>query len=238
MMRLLSHGALAMLTGVLFAGSALASPASDFEAKLRAAYADYRAALFLTNSGNQKGAADSIWKFQAKWADLTAAAAETPPQYADDEAFRKTLDAVSETAQKAAAEIDKGQTSEAHGTLEEIRGQIGDLHERNGIIAYSDRMNAYHAEMEAILGKDYDGLSRSGLVALHADAAVLVYLADQIATHPPAAVAADGYQPLLDAMMASARALLEASASGDAGAVKKALAGLKPPYSKLFLKFG
>lgn len=238
MMRLLSQGALAMLAGVVLAGSALASPASDFETKLRAAYAQYRTALFLTNAGNTKGAADSIWKFQAKWADLTAAAAETPPQYADDEAFRKTLDDVSQTAQKAAAEIDKGQTSEAHGTLEEIRGLIGDLHERNGIIAYSDRMNAYHAEMEAMLGKDYDGFSRSGLVALHADAAVLVYLADQIATHPPEAVAADGYQPLLDAMLASARAVLEASAAGNAEAAKKAVGELKPPYSKLFLKFG
>ena len=99
-------------------------------------------------------------------------------------------------------------------------------------------MNAYHAKMEDVLGKDYSGFDAAGLGALSEDAAVLAWLAADIKAHPPAEAADPAYGKLLDGMTDSVTALANAARSGDAAAAKSALGNLKAPYSKLFLKFG
>ena len=223
---------------IVLAGAAHAGPVGDFETAMRSAYADYRGALFQTNAGNRDVAVKAIDGFRQKWAALAAAGAEAPPQYVDDAAFAATLTAVAALADSAAAEAAAGKLPEAHETLEGIRDQIGGLHERNGLISYSDRMNAYHAWMETILTKDYAGFSAEGLAELREDAAVLAYLAADIAAHPPAESADPMYESLLGGMTASVAALRQAAQAGDAAAVKQAVGSLKVPYSKLFLKFG
>ena len=146
---------LAVAAGLALAGTALAGPVNDFESAMRAAYADYRSALFLTNSNKAEQALQAIDGFTRQWSTLADAGAEAPPHYADDTGFRRTLDAVAETAAKARAEVESGALTKAHETLEGIREEIGQLHERNNIVGFSDRMNAYHAMMERILGTDY-----------------------------------------------------------------------------------
>ena len=77
------------------------------------------------------------------------------------------------------------------------------------------------------------------VLALVGDAAVLHYLAMQIADHPPAdATDNPAFEAAMKPFMASVEALQTAVQSGDAAAAKKAIGGLKPPYSKLFLQFG
>jgi len=220
---------------LMLAGAAHAGPVADFEAQMRSAYADYRGALFQTNAGKQDAAVKAIDSFKAKWGALPA---EPPPQYADDAAYAGTLAGVAALADEAASQAADGKLAEAHETLEGIRDAIGGLHERNGLVGFSDRMNAYHAWMEKILGGDYGGFDPAGLATLRDDAAVLAYLAADLAAHPPAESADPSYQGLLDAVTASVAALRTAAQSGDAGAAKQAVGGLKVPYSKLFLKFG
>jgi hypothetical protein len=219
------------------ASAALAGAVGDYEASLRRAYADYRAALFFTNSGNADKAADAVSAFEEQWAALTAGA-EPPPQYADDAAYAATVSEVSALAGKASAEIAGDQLPAAHETLEGIREEIEALHERNGVISFSDRMNAYHAQMEEILAAGSGSLDAAALGRLREEAAVLVFLADGIARHPLPESDNPEFAPLLAAMENSATALLEAARSGDAAAAASALKALKPAYSKFFLKFG
>ena len=225
-------------TSLVLAGPAYAGPVSDIEKSMRSAYADYRGALFQTNANNRDEAVKAVDGFKQKWSALVAANGVAPPQYADDSSYAATLAKVSAVIEAAAAQTTAGKLAEAHETLEAVRDQIGGLHERNGVIAFSDRMNAYHAKMEQILAKDYGGFSVMGLGDLREDAAVLAYLAADIAAHPPAESADAAYRTLLDGMNGSVAALGQAAKSADAGAAKKAVDGLKVPYSKFFLKFG
>ncbi len=229
-------GAAALTVALM--GSANAGPVSDFEAAMRGAYADYRVALFQTSASQPEAAVKAVDAFRQKWTALVAANPEPPPQYADDAAYAGTLAKVAAIADTAATEVAAGDLPKAHETLEAIRDQIGGLHERNGLVAFSDRMNAYHAKMEDVLAKDYGGFDAAGLGTLREDAAVLAYLAADIAAHPLAGADDATYQSLLKGMMASVTSLGEAARSGDPAAAKSAVDSLKVPYSKFFLKFG
>lgn len=223
---------------IALVGSANAGPVKDFETSMRGAYADYRGALFQTNANQPEAAAKAVDAFRQKWAALGQANAKAPPQYADDPDYAGTLARVGQIADEAAAEVAAGRLLEAHEKLEGIRDQIGGLHERNGVVGFSDRMNAYHAKMEEVLARDYGGFDAAGLGLLREDAAVLAYLAGDIGAHPAADAGDPAYGPLFDGVKGSVSALGEAARKGDPAQAKAALEGLKVPYSKFFLKFG
>lgn len=218
---------------------ALAGPVAEFETALRTAYADYRAALFHSNTKNAEGTTKAIVAFEEKWTALSTKYASPPPQYADDPQWTETLAKVKFILDHAEAVATKGDLAEAHEVLEEIRDVIEDLHLRNGIIGFSERMNAFHHEMEHVLTKKYDGFSAAGLGELREDIAVLSYLAGELKKFPPVDAAntpdfAGGLQALID----SVDAVRAAARAGDAEKTKAALAKVKPAYAKLFLKFG
>jgi len=223
-----------LIPATLFALSiglpAFAGEVGDFEMKLRAAYGDYRTALFTTNMGKAPESTASLGKFAKAWSAIAAEPA--PPQYADDAKYAETLDAVTKIADDAAAEVAAGELTKAHDTLEGIRDQIGDLHIRNDIYSFSDRMNAYHARMEEVIALD-----PANSAGVHAEGAVLKYLLGDVVAHPPKEADAS-YKELLGVVEASVAKLEGAAKSGDAAAIKAAIDGLKAPYSKLFLKFG
>jgi hypothetical protein len=217
--------------------TAFAGPVNDFETKMRAAYGQYRVALFTTSAGKGDEAARALTTFRTAWTALGAGNV-APPQYADDARYAATLATVAEIAGKAATEIGSGKLTEAHETLEAIRDQIGSLHERNGIVGFSDRMNAYHARMEEVLAAA-PKLDAATLPTVGADVAVLAYLADEVVRLPPPEAATDpAFKALSGDLLASVAAAKAALASGDIAAAKTALGALKAPYAKLFLKFG
>lgn len=225
---------IAMLTLPVFAGDF-----TSFEADLRAAYGDYRAALVQTSLGNAEGTDKALTGFGAKWTALTIQWRETPPpQYVDDAEFSDTMAKVQSLLTEAKAIAAGGDLAKAHLTLEAVREALGDLHIRNGLYTFSDRMNAYHEKMEVVLGKDYQGFSPEGLGMLREDAAVLAELAQVIFDHPAPEAAVEPYDLLTKGLKASIDALGNAARSGDAPAAKAAIGGLKPAYAKLFAKFG
>ena len=228
--------ATAVLIASLFGTAAFAGEVADFERDMRTAYGSYRSALFMTNANKPDEAGKAVSAFKQQWSAL--AAKPVPAQYADDAQYKTTLDAVTSIAEKAAEEVSAAKLPEAHETLEKIRDEISSLHERNGIIGFSDRMNAYHAKMEQILGKTYGGFDAAGFGELREDAAVLAHLAADIAAHPAAEAEDTAYKPLLQALETSSSDLVNAARSGDVEAAKKAVGALKVPYSKFFLKFG
>lgn len=223
----------------LLAGAAMAGPVRDFEEAYRGMYGSYRAALFMTNSGSAEKSAGSMKAFSDKWEALMATyRAAPPPQYMDDPDWAVQMELVDMMLAKAQGEVASGALGEAHETLEGVREVFGALHLRNGVQLYSDRMNAYHAEMEHVLDMDPTTASAADLAG---KAAVLEYLAAQVALLPPVEVQNTEnaeYTKLMADFMGSVAAFRVAVDSGDAEAVKTAIAGLKKPYSILFLKFG
>ncbi len=219
-------------------GAAIAGPVSDFENSLHSAFADYRQALFHTNSNSQDKSAAAISAFNAKWSDLAVTYKTAPPQYADDPNFAATLEKVAAIARSSAQLVSKGEVAQAHDRLEAIREEIGALHERNGIISFSDRMNAYHARMEKVLKADFKPFGPNEMGNLRDEAAVLIYLAEALGEHPDGNPADENFKSLSAAVIKSVSDLHEAARMQDGAAAKKAIAKLKPAYSKLFLKFG
>lgn len=226
--------------GALIALPALAGPFQEGEAQLRKAYGDYRAALFLSSQGKGPETKAALDRFTAQWDAITAQwGATPPPQYAEDPVLGATFDKVSELAAKAEEEVAAGNLPEAHETLEGVRETLGELHARNGIVGFSDRMNAYHAAMERVLTADYGAMGEEGPRELIADASLLSYLAAQIVKHPaPEAEGNAAYQKLVDGFAVSVAFFYDAAISGDMPRAMEARQMLKPSYAMLFAKFG
>ncbi|RYH08945.1 hypothetical protein [Tropicimonas sp. IMCC6043] len=225
------------LAAVLSAPVAFAGPVADFEGDYREMYANYRTALFMTNAGKPEAAVKALTALEETfWALNDSYGTTPPPHYADDPAWGETMSRVGGLLEQAAAEAEAGDLPAAHETLEGIRDLFGSLHLRNDIASFSDRMNAYHAEMEHVLEMD---LSKADVGMLRERAAVLDFLARRVIDTPPEeAIGSAEFDQLAKPFRASADAFLEATRSGDPEAVKAAVAGLKKPYSQLFLKFG
>lgn len=229
-----------LLSAAAMAGAAaVPSHHADAEAAVRAAYADYRTALFMTNQKDVKASVAAIGAFREKWAALASAWRRTPPpQYAADPLLAKTLTTVATINDEAGRIAAAGDLAKAHEVLEAIRDEIGALRARNGVTSFSDRMNAYHEQMERILLDGYDGFSPAGLPRLRDDSAVLAYLAESLdrakSNLPP--------DPALDAaigaVVESVRNLRSALLQGDLARIREAVPALKAPYSKAFLRFG
>ena len=223
-----------------FVGPVLAGPVTDFESAYGEMYAGYRTALFATNSGNAEKSAAALTGLQKQWDALVSAYGQTPPpQYEADAQWPEMIAEVSSRLAKASEAVGKGDLPESHETLEHVREAFSALHARNGIETFSDRMNAYHAEMESILALDLSTLDEGAKQAILEHSAVLAYLARDILSSPPAKAEGDAdYAVLSGAMQASVDQLLAAARAGDDAAIKAAIGGLKVPYSKFFLKFG
>ena len=241
MTRLMPRGPL--LAGLLLAtlshGPALAADAVTDE--LQAAYAPYRAALFRTNSKAQAESEQAI--AQARQALRTVSerhGARPPAPYDRDPRFAATLAEVDAVYAKAEAEIRRRQLAEAHETLEAARDLMAGLRQRNGVVVFSDHMNAYHAEMERTLLEHAKRLDEPlGLARLTAQVGVLEYLARRLSEQAPPALAQDAtFAAGVKAVEGSVQALKDAVFRQEMTAVRDAIGRLKGPYSRLFLAFG
>ena len=226
--------------GLTISASALAGPVRDFETAFRNAYADYRTVLFMTNSNDPAATSKAQTAFEGKWAALVARWGTTPPpQYADDASWGEMLKKVNAILGNAGTAIRAGKLTEAHEILEHFRNEIGALHTRNNVVTFSDRMDTYHEKMEKVLGDAYGGFDAAGRSRLSGDVAILAFLADDLERHPPSeALDSAEFRTLFGALRGSLANAQKALGGDDAAAIKKALSGLKPAYSKFFLRFG
>ncbi len=208
---------------------------------MQAAYAPYRAALFRTNSKAQVESEQAIARAQAEWNALVERFASRPPApYDRDPAVAGALNAVADVYRKAEAEIRDKRLADAHETLEEARDLMAELRRRNGVVVYSDHMNAYHAEMEHVLQQGPKLIDApQGMLQLMAQVGVLDWLARRLRSEAPPALVGDArFAASVKGVEESVAALRAAVLGQDAAAVRAALGKLKAPYSKLFLEFG
>jgi len=235
-MRIRTFLAATFVAAPFLATAAWAGPFRDYESALRQTYGQYRVALFATNANKSEEAAKSVVAFLKGWSEL--AARGVPPQYEDDPGYAGAMAEVANTARTAESEIVAGKLTAAHETLETIRDVIGHLHQRNGVIGFSDHMNAFHEVMEHVLGQAAHLQEPATLPKLRNDMAVLSYLARQLATPPADAGGGEAYGNLYKALQDSIATVQAALDKGDQDNLKKAISGLKPPYARLFLQFG
>ena len=218
--------------------AAFAGQMQDFEKQLNSVYAHYRAALLQTNMKNKDATEAAIAAFEKGWSEIAARKASAPPQYADDPKWGETLDQVGKVLATAKSEAAGGDLTKSHNTLEAIRDLIGDLRLRNGIISFSDRINAYHEQMEHVVLGNY-AADVEGLAKLREDVAVLVFLAKDVERFKPAILAGDdGFKQALAGVLSSVSALQAAARSGETAKLVELRKALKPAYSKLFAKYG
>jgi len=217
-----------------------AGPVAAFEQEVAAVYAHYRRALFATNQKDTGASAQAIEAFAKGWSAAIGPYREAPPpQYAGDPSWSQTLADVEAVLAAAKVDLTQSGPEKAHETLERIRDLLWDMRARNGIVTFSDRMNAYHEQMERVLLGTYEGLSEKGLGDLRDDVAVLSHLAELLGEHLPATHVGNGeFAKGLEAVKASVRSLHDALRKDDLGAIRSLKQALKKPYSMLFLKFG
>lgn len=221
------------------AGSAAAAdPLTD---AMQKTYAPYRVALFKTNAKAQEEARQAVLQARQGWSRLAADfGANPPPPYAGDSGLPASLAAVGKVYDKALAEIERNQLTEAHETLEEVRDIMADLRRRNQVIVFGDHMNAYHAAMEHLLDDAEKTLAApNGMLEMTAKAGALEYLAARLKSEAPADLRGnEEFSALYAALEKSVADLKAALFAQDSAKVKEAIGKLKAPYSKMFIKFG
>lgn len=225
----------------LLSTASIARAADPVTDAMVAAYVPYRAALFQTNSASASQAADALRQARSAWADLMARhAGQAAAPYDRDTSFGATLREVDGLYAKAETQVQRGALAEAHETLERVREVLADLRQRNGVVVYSDHMNAYHAAMEHVLleGKAW-AAQPDGQWALAEQVGVLAYLANRLRSEAPESLRSQAaFTSMQQAVSDSVQRLREAVRAGQTDAVVAALGQLKGAYSKLFLRFG
>lgn len=230
--------AVALALALLAAPVRAADPVTD---AMQAAYVPYRAALFKTNAKVQADSEQAVADARAQFRALGERYADRPPvPYDRDPAFAATLRKVDEVLAKAEVQIKARDLAQGHETLEEVRDLLGALRRRNGVVVFSDHMNAYHEEMEHLVNDGVATMTKpGGMMTLAGQAAVLDYLAKRLKSEAPVALVTDTeFTSLVDAVQASVSGLRAAIARQDEAAVREAIARIKSPYSRLFIKYG
>lgn len=224
------------------AASTLPAHAADpITSAMQAAYAPYRAALFRTNSKAQAESEAAMAQAMRAWAAIARQHAAAPAvPYAGDPLFAASLAEVNQVLAKADEQVRAGKLPEAHETLERVRDVLSAVRLRNGVVVFSDHMNDYHEVMEQVLIEGPKLLAGpQGPMRLMGLSGALAHLATRLDTQAPAELRAQPeFAAGQKAVAQSVAALQAALLAQDNAAVQAALAGLKKPYSQLFLKFG
>lgn len=230
--------AISMTLIVASAGAFAADPVTD---AMQAAYVPYRVALFRTNSNAQVESQQAIAQARQGWTKLAEQYAAKPPApYDRDPLFAASLAKVSKVYELAATQINANQLAVAHETLEKARDIMAEMRRRNQVVVFSDHMNAYHAEMENVLINGPKILTQpDGKQQFIAMVGVLNYLAKRLSSEAPANYAKnEEFVESVKAVEKSVVDLQTVAFSHDTAAINLALAKVKVPYSKFFLKFG
>jgi hypothetical protein len=195
--RILGAGALvwALWAALLHPAGAGANDTDAFLKASAGAYAPYRAAVSYLHTGNPGLGALALDAMAARWAALCDRyRGAAPGPFAKDPDWQASLDAITEGIAAAQAKIAAGDLKAAEAALKPIRGLMGDLRRRNGVITHSDRVDAFSAAMETMWvyrRNPPDMADPEALAALTEQAAALRRALEDVAVEPPEKIAAD-----------------------------------------------
>jgi len=129
----------------------LAGETGDFNAAVADAYNHYRQAVFFLRTKNPGVAALEISIMADKWQALAERHAGSPPDaYDGDAEFPGTMQSVAEQLAKAAAAAEAMEAETAAEAMKPVRTMIAELRRRNGIVTFSDCVDAINASMDRL----------------------------------------------------------------------------------------
>jgi hypothetical protein len=239
-----AHALVLILTaGLFWPGAARADDTDAFLKASAGAYAPYRAAVSYLHTGNPGLGALAIDAMAARWTALCDRFRDQAPDaFAEDAAWQSSLDEISERIAAAQAKIAAGDTEAAEATLKPIRGLLGDLRRRNGVITHSDRVDAFSAAMETmwVYRRNPPDMANAQTLATVAEQVrTLRRTMEDVAAKPPEATAADPqFQRLIVESRVSFERLERALDTRDATLLISALRELRSSERLLWMNFG
>ena len=143
--------ALSLVFTLLWPPAGRADEAADFLAASAEAYGPYRSAVSYLHTGNAGLAGLALDEMAVRWQALCDRFRARPPaEFAADPAWRDSLDEITRHIEQARARLEAGDREGAAGALAPIRAGLGGLRRRNGIVTFSDRVDALSAAMEPL----------------------------------------------------------------------------------------
>ncbi|MDP6706200.1 MAG: hypothetical protein QF893_07655 [Alphaproteobacteria bacterium] len=143
---LLSISILISMLALLASGGAAAGQVSEFHTVVAEASGHYRQAGFYLRTGNTMVAAFELAQMREKWGALVDRFGKAPPDpYAQDAAWRETLDNVGGRIERSLAAVEAGDAAVAKTELAPVRSILGKLRRRNGVFLFSDCVDQANA---------------------------------------------------------------------------------------------
>lgn len=222
---------------------ARASDLGAFNDAFADAYRHYRQAVFYGRSGNVAVAALELDEFVAKWSAVVERFGATPPDaFADDGAWRETLDSIGTAARRGLEHLDAGDAEAARQVLDPVRGIAGDLRRRNGVAVFSDDVDELSAAMTILARyrREIEELSEPNVVARVAkQAAIVAYLFEKCDMRAPEAVRRDPeFRRLIDGANESMGKLWTSLKTGDMRLYRIGIGEVHSYERILYLRFG
>ena len=239
--------ALALFAALLWPTTARADATTESLAEFleaaAEAYAPYRGAMSYLHTGNVGLAALALDAMAARWAGLNERFRNQPPAaFAEDPAWRASLDEVTGRVADARAKLEAGDSEGAETALKPIRAALGDLRRRNGIVTFSDRIDAFSATMTAIWvhrRNPPDMTDPQALATLAGQARALRQALDEVAAGPPVEIAGDSqFQRLIEGAFESVATIDRAIEARDPALLIGALREIRSSEQLLWMNFG
>ena len=207
------------------------------------AYAPYRGAMSYLHTGNAGLAALALDAMAARWAALSGRFRDQPPPaFAEDPAWRASLDAITGRIEAARARLEAGDAAGAATALAPIRAALSELRRRNGIVTFSDRMDSFSAALETmwVYRRDPPDMADPRTIAALAEQARTLRRAlEDIAAGPSEKIAGDPqFQRLIEGSFKSVATIDRAIEARDPAFLIGALRELRSSEQLLWMNFG
>ena len=239
--------ALALFAALIWSATARADATAEFldeflEASAEA-YAPYRGAMSYMHTGNLGLAAFALDAMAARWTGLCDRFRNQPPAtFAEDPAWRSSLDEITGRIETARARLEAGDAEGAEAALAPIRAALGALRRRNGIVTFSDRIDAFSAAMDKIWvhrRNPPDMTDPRTITALAEQARALRQAMAEVAADPPEKIAGDPqFQRLIEGSLESVATIDRAIEAHDQTLLIGALRELRSSERLLWMNFG
>jgi hypothetical protein len=240
-----------ILSPLLLAAALVSAPSAQatadelqdfFEAKQNA-YRYYRSAWFYLRTGNTDLAALELSFFVRGWDEIRSRFSEAPPgPFADDPLWREGLAEIGARAVDGMTALESADTEAAKASLGPIPRVMADIRARNGVVTFSDAVDALTGAMESLwrYRSEPPNLSDQATVANLDEGAVRLRAAfDRLRNDAPDDVAFDDqFLRLVNDSDAAIDRLQNAVDARDQSALINALRELRSFERLLWLNFG
>jgi hypothetical protein len=225
------------------AGPARAAAVHDFHAAVAGAFGHYRLVMYSLRTGNQAIALFELDRMAANWKTIEQRFAASPPDiYANDPAWRDTLDAIGDAVEAGLAAAEAGDVKTAMRRLKPVRGEMSGLRRRNGVFLFPDCVENANLAFERLFAyrrEPTDFVDAGAVNGLRRALAITVHWYETCRDTAPAAIRDDAqFRRIMDSAIDSLGLIWDAIDERNARRVINNLRGLRSSDGLLYLRFG